>query len=654
MTHPTLAYTLPVLPIPDTLPGHIRRTLSGRRVSFDIPRPVKLRMRTPEDISVSQCAEKYRTVTGVDSNPGPWRNDLVPHAIEPMDMYAKPGVKEIWLCWPERAAKTNVMLNCMAWAVRNRPGNVFWLDPAEDDAGRNIKTKIIPLFRESKEFRKYLSDKADDSGKKLIAFSHGVYLFPAHSNSARTMANFFGMHNFGNEVDKYPAMTGPETDPINLIRKRGRDKRGSKYMFSSTPAGRFIYKGTLACRQVKELRNRCPHCGEYLLMDDEHLAIPEGATPEQVECGDVEVGYACNACGQLWDEADREESYRHAKWFIIKGESVKRPISIGYHASALPFPMIPLTEYCGKYLRSKTGDLAAQIDYAHGYQVKDYEAEISERQEDTILRLRDTRAIGIVPCEADALEISIDTQDHGFWYRIRAWRYGIDLKSWLVKHGYVPSATPDDFTALDTLLAAEYPDSNGEPHRIMAGIIDAMGHRTSEVYAWSRRTGILSAQGSQGRKTQPVTVSRMDRFPSNGRPIPGGLALYSIDTHYHKDHLANKLLIDPTDNGAMVLHSGLTHDQHKSLERDPGQAGNHNLGDYAKQMCSEYRDDRNLWQCPDNKANHLWDCESNGLALVLWLGWQHAVSEKNKPPPPPPVKTQPQPTSNRPGWFNNR
>ena len=34
----------------------------------------------------------------------------------------------------------------------------------------------------------------------------------------------------------------------------------------------------------------------------------------------------------------------------------------------------------------------------------------------------------------------------------------------------------------------------------------------------------------------------------------------------------------------------------------------------ASHMCSEYRDDKNMWQCPSNRPNHYWD--SAVMALV--------------------------------------
>ncbi|MGE4544205.1 MAG: terminase gpA endonuclease subunit [Pedobacter sp.] len=616
-------------------------------------------MQIPEDITVSQWAEKYRRVTAIDAEPGRWRIDRVPHTKKLMDMISLPWVKEFWLCMVERAAKTQIVLNAACRQIDRGidSGNVFWLMPSEADAKKALSERIIPVLKESPRMARLLSRYADDTTSTKIRFKHGPRLFPAWSNSPGSIASFYGKLNIGDEIDKYGDRSGGETDPITLLKKRGRDSDESKFLFASTPAGKFIYKGTMACQQVWTYKNRCPHCGEYILMDADHFMLPEGATQETIKHGEHPVTYACNDCGVEWDETDRKTAYQNGDWFAIKGADVERPTTIGAWLPAFPLPNIPMAEIGAAIARANTGDLAGKMDLAHGYKAVDYEAENKDRQEDAILLLRDDRPAGMIPTEANGLEISIDTQDNGFWYRIRAWRYGLDLKSWLVKAGYVPSANAADFAALDDLIAAEYPDTNGEPHRIMAGIIDSAGHRTSEVYAWCRRTGIIPAKGAQGRKTQPVTVSRIDRFPGDNKPIPGGLNLYHIDTHFHKDQLANKLQIDPSDPGALVLHSGYSLDQLTALHRDPNGKQAHNLEEYARQMCVEYRDERGLWQCPDGKANHLWDCENNGLALVMYLGWQHKGSVKKKPATNglKPKDTAPAATSrDLPAWYRNR
>lgn len=648
--------------VPAWLPPDRRERLSGRRLTLKIPRGVRARLRTPERISPSDWNEKHRIMGSAESFPGKWRRDIAPHAAKVMDWWALPWVRELVFCGPDQASKTSAMLGCLGWSIDQDPGNIFYTASNEDKSKEIVADKLIPMLRESPKLRKRLSKRVDETGVSKIKMNHGVHIRVAWSNSPASTASFSARYTFNDEVDKWAVVTPPsgndkkarETSPIRRIRKRAKNYPLTyKHFWASTPAGRYIHKMLIACQQVWDYAGRCPDCGQLHIMVEENFVISEGATEETIKADPSVIKYRCE-CGSEWDEEKRLQAYREGDFVCTKGETVAKPIDIGVHLSGFITPDMKFIDIACTIVAAKAGDLAAKIDLAHGVKAIDYQQEISERKEDTILRLRDGRPAGVVPCAADDLEISIDTQDYGFWYRIRAWKYGLELTSWLVKAGYVASSTPDDFAALDAVLAAEYPDEDGEPHRITAGIIDTQGHRTSEVYAWCRRTGVLAAAGAPGRKTQPVTVSRIDRFPGNGKPIPGGLALYNIDTHYHKDTLSNKLLIDPTDPGAMVLHSGYTFDQLKAMGRDGSQTMGHNLGDYAKQMCSEYRDDRNLWQCPDGKANHLWDCESNGLALVFWLGWQHAVSDKAKEPVKQANNQQPAPANNLPGWFNNR
>ena len=644
------------LPLPVWLSPERRRALAGRRMTVTVSPAVRARMRTKERIPVSDWNERYRIMPSADSLAGHWRRDVAPHAAKVMDTWALPWVREVWFCGPDQASKTNAMLGCLSWSIDRDPGNIFYTMPSEAAAKKIWSEKLIPMLRLSRPLARKLSPRADDTALAMIRMVHGVSIYPAWANSSTSTATFSAKYTFNDEVDKWE-MVGTETDPIRRIRKRAKNFRHShKHFFASTPAGRYIYSGMQECQQVWAYAVRCPDCGELVIMDEEHFVIPQGYGAQEIKSNRGAIAYRCNACDSSWSEAKREAAFRWGAWVCIKGADVARPVDVGFHLSGLATPDMKMADIAITMVTAKGGDLSAKRDLAHGIKVIDYKEELSDRKEDAILRLRDQRPAGVVPTEADALEISIDTQDNGFWYRIRAWRYGLDLKSWKVKSGFVPSATPDDFTSLDALLAAEYPDENGEPHRIMAGVIDSAGHRTSEVYDWCRLTGVIPAKGASGRKTQPVSVTRLDRYPGSNKPIPGGLNLYILDTHFHKDLLANKLTIDPTDPGAFVLHSGYTLDQLAAIIRNPGTPQIHNLEEYARQMCAEGKDERGLWQCPDGKANHLWDCESNGLALAMYMGWQHAVSDKN-PAPPARTPIAPQHSANdssRPNWFHSR
>jgi phage terminase large subunit GpA-like protein len=635
----------------------LRSRLHGKTVDVDLPRRLRRVLHVPEMVNVSTHAEKHRIVTGVDSSPGPWRPDLVPHAAKVMDTYGLPWVEEVWFCAVERAAKTNIMLNCMQWAIDCDPGNIFALSPTELDSGKLVSKKIIPMLQASLRLARYLSPRMDDLAKTLISLNHGMSIFPAHANSASTMAAFYGKHCFAEEVDKYPHRTGREASPIALIRKRGRDKRGSKRMFSSTPAQQFIWKGVNECHQIWEYELCCPSCGDHYIPKQEHIVIGAGATVESVERGDVIVELACPCCGHAMNEADRAAAYNWGRWKATKGADLLRPAKVGFHLPAWGLPSVPLVEIAVAILRAATGDVGAKIALANGYAAEDYKEETKERQEDTILALCDDRPAGEVHIDTDILTMHVDTQDAGFWYTIRGWRYDKNITSWLVKAGYVPSANFADFSALDRLIFdSEYRDALGRTYQISYGIIDAMGHRTSEVYEWCKRSGFFASQGASRRKSMPVTVGKQEVFPGTNKQIPGGLNLYTLDTHFHKDMLVNKLSTDPTDPGAWVLHSGVHTLQLGSLALDPSLKLPHALEVYAKHFCAEYRDEKGLWQCPEGKANHLFDCEQMAIALANYLGFANMISDKNPTAPSPVSKEQQTHSSDtsRPGWFHSR
>lgn len=58
---------------------------------------------------------------------------------------------------------------------------------------------------------------------------------------------------------------------------------------------------------------------------------------------------------------------------------------------------------------------------------------------------------------------------------------------------------------------------------------------------------------------------------------------------------------------------------------------------WARHMCAEYTDEKGLWQCPENKANHGWDCSVYNLVAADILGvrfWRNP----NSPGPAPRAK----------------
>ncbi|MGV0961783.1 MAG: terminase gpA endonuclease subunit [Limnohabitans sp.] len=567
-----------------------------------LPEAIRRRLRQPEKIRVSDHAEKYRIVTD-GAHVGPWRHEYAPHTVKIMDSFGKPYVREVWFCGVEQSGKTNTMLNCMAWCIDCDPGTIFYLMPTEATADKIVGEKIKPVLHQSPRLARYLTGRADDVTLSRISLNHGVTVFPAYANSPSSMASFTAKHCFGDEVDKYPAMAGKEADPITLIKKRNRTYRGRyKRFFASTPAQMFIYKGTMACPQVWQWRVSCLHCNELIEMDGDHLILPDDANPETLEASGS-VSYACNNCGTVWSDDDRQQAIRRGRWVCIKGDDLTRPTRIGYHHRAWECLDVPLLEIAIAFLKAKNGSMADKVAWANGYDAVDYEHIQKDRDEDHILRLVDAELPKeIVPRNTSCLLLHVDTQRVGFFYQVWAYGYGRDLDATVIDHGKVNS-----FANLIDLAAKTYADADGKNFRALAAFIDSGGgtnpnnpkhSRTTEVYEFCRRNPTFKPLKGRRTMEQPWDVKRLDYYPgAKGQKIaiPGGIMLYKINVTIYKNELAGKLQAEPDNPGSIRLH------------RDIGK-------DFATQLCAEYQDDHGWWICPRNKDNHHWDIGVYALA----------------------------------------
>lgn len=588
------------LPLSAILPPAVTAALAGgpttsqRLPALSAPGKIRHYLRTPKHVKPSEWAAKHRYVPD-SAHVGLWRHEYAPHTVQIMDTFGKPWVREIWFCGVEQSGKSNSMINCLCWAIEQSPGNAFYLMPSEDTAKKVVAGKLRPTLERTPRLAKFLTGRADDLALDQLRLANGITIFPAHANSPAAQATWSAKHVFADEVDKYPELSGKETSPIELIRKRTRTYRGrSKCFFASTPAGRFISAGTYDCHQVWQYRAKCPHCKELIRMEVDHLCLPKDATPTQVEIEGCEV--ACHRCGRILSESDRLKAIRKGQWIAIKGAELPRPARVGFHHRAWDCLDISLREIGAAYLRSKNGSLAEKIAWANGYEAVDYEHVQVDRKEEFILRLRDAnRPRGVVPADAACLLLLCDTQKRGFYYGLWAIGYGPNCAAHMVDHGYV-----ERFTHLVDISKREWLDTEGKARHVARAYIDSGGgtdpnlkkhSRTAAVYEHCRRNRTFRPLKGNTRQEQIWAPMKIDYYPTlSGKkvPMPDGPILYKVNVQHFKDELADKLLIEAGDPGGITLHA----------ETDEA---------YAKQLCAEYTDPAGRWICPRGRDNHHWD-----------------------------------------------
>ncbi len=628
--------------IPAWMPPDVAKdvaTHSGS-IRFTFSSGEKKVLRRRKSIAVSEWAERHRIVE-MSSIPGKWKNLFTPYLVGIMDAAGTPGIETVIVCKSPQTGGSEAGHNLVGWCIDRCPGPVMYVFPDEITARENARDRIIPMIANSPRLKEYMSSSVDDTSSLRINLAH-MPIYLSWSGSVARLGNKPIRTLILDELDKYKNPKNEATSE-SLAEKRTTTWRNKKHILKiSTPTtenGPIWMAFTQEAGARFDYFVRCPHCGFAQFMQFDRIDWPDKDTEKEPTAETVLsrrlATYPCEHCGAVWDDGDRDRAVRKGEWrehtsgLELMGHiAAYHPTKVGFHIPAWLSFFVSLSEVAAAALKYKeTGKLDDLKNLQNQYKAEPWKEEHATRSEDAILTLCDDRPRGAVPGAINGkpriacLLAGVDTQQSHFRYTIRAFGYGTNEESWLIQAGVAPS-----FGALNEVLwNSVYADADGREYKVRACMIDAMGGRTKEVYAWAirHRGRVFPWQGVRSL-SQPYTPAPQEYFPDakgNKIKIPGGLNLWRCDTTFFKSDLSHKLSIAPDDPGAFHLHSNTSN----ILEQ------------YAREMCAEVWDDeKQAWENPANRANHYWDCEVMGLALAYILNVRHSKTkneEKGLPPP---------------------
>lgn len=577
------------------------------------------RYRKPEP--VSRWTEKNRVLKG-GSIPGRWQNIFTPYLVGIMDAAIWPGVETVIICKSPQTGGSEAGHNLVGWCIDYNPGAVMYVYPDENTARDNARDRIIPMLQESPRLRSFLTGRDDDVSASRINLVH-MPIYTAWSGSVSRLGNKPIRTLILDELDKYQDPRNEATSEA-LAEKRTTTWRSRRHVFKiSTPTteeGPIWRAFTTEAGARFDYWVKCPHCGLMLLMDFDRIAWPGKNTekepdPEKVLAG-KEAWYACQHCGSVWNDEDRNLAVRAGQWRERSGGlelfsylAASRPVKLGFHIPAWLSYFVSLSEIAALALECKKyGRLEDIRELQNQYKAEPWSPDITGRSDAEILALCDDRPRGFLPVSrpVSCLLAGVDTQgqseERGYFpYVIRAWGYGEDEESWLVACG-----NAKNLRELDAILwETKYHDANGKSMAVRACMLDAMGRRTPEIYRYAiGRRGLVFPWKGEKAMAQPYAASLQEYYTDirgSRVRIPGGLNLWRCDTTFFKSDLARRLGIAPNMPGAFHLHSN-------------AEGG---LNEYAKEMCAEVWDDSKMgWVNPKQRPNHFWDCEVMCLALA--------------------------------------
>lgn len=563
----------------------------------------------PERLTVSQWADRSRVLDAANAEPGPWHTERTPYLKGVMDALNDSNIEDITIMASTQCGKTESMLNMMGYVIDQDPGPMLLVMPREDDAKSISSKRVIPMLRNSVALRSHFTTNSDDITKMEITLDR-MTIFLAGANSPAALAQRPIRYLFLDETDKYPLFSGNESDPIKLSTERTRTFWNRKIVKCSTPTTEDGY----IFREYESSDRRkyyvpCPFCEKKQILLWSQVKWPEKIRdPEEIKSRRV-AWYECAGCKKKITDGMKQRMLLKGEWIAegFAGEGEFRRSRAGFWINAIYSPWLSFSEIAAEWLNSyEKPELL--MNFINSWLAEPWRENLGKTHPDEVRKLQRLFQAGIVPAEALVLTGGVDVQKDHFYATIRAWGY--HQRSWNILAVRVEHWEDVIQVMFRTSYASENP--NIDPFPVRLTCIDT-GYRTSEVYeicsAWRDITRPVKGRDQLGGI--PYRSNVIERFPDTGAIIPGGLALYTLDTSYFKDKVKRLMQNTALDGPAgWFIHKNPSHD-------------------YVKQLCSEHkviirdkktRRAREEWRpVSTHAATHFWDCEIYGTAAAEML-----------------------------------
>ena len=552
-------------------------------------------LRPPEDISVSEWAEKYRVLDSKSSAmPGPWRNEKTPYLVGVMDAFCDFDTEEIILCKASQLGGTEALFNMIGWIIQQDPSPTMVVYPS-DVLSESISTnRLQPVFRLSPPLKERWRET--DSTKTELQFD-GMYLTLVGSNSPANLASRPVRNLFLDEVDKYPGATKKEADPIKLARERTKTFHNSKVFMTSTPTLKtgHIWQALEEADVEIHYFVPCPHCGKMIELKWAQVTFPNEEGMSFMDRAEL-ASYICQECGCIITDQDKPQMLRFGEWRTVR-QSAALARTVGFWINTMYSPFVRFSEIAREFLKSKDDPEALQ-NFVNSWLAEPWEDTKLKTSADTVMERQADLPELVVPEWAKLLTGGVDVQETSVYWTIRAW--GNYLTSQNIAHGQALS-----FAEVERVMNLSYGKEDGSQMVVQLALIDS-GDNTDAVYDFcaSNSEWALPSKGSSHPMTTHFKLSTVNRTDSRAY----GMKLVLIDTGKYKDMIAGRMKKD-NGSGSWMVYQGCDMD-------------------YAEQVTSEHKvnvrsGNRTVqeWKPKNSHAdNHYLDCEVYAMCAADMLG----------------------------------
>lgn len=457
-----------------------------------------------------------------------------------MDKFTDPLIESISLCFGAQIGKTEAELNMIGYALHQTASPVMMVYPTDTIAKFASDKRVQPMIRSVEP----LADMYDEGSKLLeLDFVNGNYMVLVGANSPSSLSSRSIKYLFFDEIDKYPAFSGKEANPIKLAEERTKTFVDKKIVRVSTPTieSGNIWQSYMDANERKQYYVPCPHCGVSQVLKFKQIKWPDEHN-DNVDMIRDTAYYECEHCGEHIYDRHKMEMLRRGEWRAVN-ESQSKVRSVSYHLSSIYSPWVTFGDVAYEFKNSK-GTPATLMNFINSWLAEPWKSSKTKSTQNMEFT-QSNYPCGVVPDKAVLLIASVDVQLDHFWWEVRAYAPGV--KSYLIDYGQ--ASTWEDLEEI--IINREYPSEYGEARQVMKAGIDS-GFRTDEVYQFCSRFPevCIPLKGSSNHTTMaaPYTMTSLEKG------VVGGLKLYVLNTDYWKDFIFARMIRPADEVGTIHLY----------------------------------------------------------------------------------------------------
>lgn len=495
-------------------------------------------------LTVSQHADQYRRLSKKGSaEPGPWRTDRNPPLREPMDcLSARSTVKDVVLMFPIQFGKTEVAVNALGYYMTESPGPVMVCLPGEVSQQKWINQKLNPMIEETEVVQQTLISTNSRNAANTKDFKDfiGGQLYIEHAGSPARLKSTTVKYLIVDELTEFAGNLNTGDDPLMLLEDRTSAFPATyKRLYISSPGVKGICRTDELYQKSDQRRYHmpCPHCGEWIIFEWSGL---------HWSANGQDVRYVCQECGAEIQEHYKTDMIAAGRWIPGNPNSAIRGYTINclYYQIGLGPRWATLVDMW-QQSHNDPARLKTFINSRLGEAWEDPSMKavklniIADRAEAYPLR--------VAPMGVCAITAGVDTQDNRLAVQIVGWGKG--LTAWVLDYIELFGDPADEevWVQLADLLNRPIEHVNGHLLPIQSTFIDAGGHKTDDVYDFTRRRLVRRPRaifGATQRNAPVVSKPKAIDYNHRGQSFKRGVMIQHVGTVAVKNRLFGRMGAD--------------------------------------------------------------------------------------------------------------